>query len=333
VSAISNDIPQAGVEARSASSILKGVISNEEIEDLRKVDDLRSGLAIFVNFSFIAGWMALVAIWPNPITILLALFGIGARQLGFAVLMHEAAHHTLFSNRKFNDWAGNWLAGYPVWSDAGPYRRYHLIHHAHTGTQKDPDLSLSAPFPATRKSLMRKIWRDLSGQTGFKQSKQTAFRDLGIGSKKSQRNQGLKTGEKPDVGWQKIAPFALWNVVFLALCWAAGHPAVYLLYPIAFLTTYRLVIRIRSIAEHAMAGPAEDPLRNTRTTLPSWWERIFIAPLGINYHLEHHFIMTVPWYNLPRMHALLQERGLMKNALVTHGYVEVLRQAGARSAA
>jgi hypothetical protein len=39
--------------------------------------------------------------WPNLLTILLALFGIGARQLGLAVLMHEAAHRTLLADKKW----------------------------------------------------------------------------------------------------------------------------------------------------------------------------------------------------------------------------------------
>ena len=34
--------------------------------------------------------MALVAVWPNPLTVIVALFVIGARQLGCAVLMHDA---------------------------------------------------------------------------------------------------------------------------------------------------------------------------------------------------------------------------------------------------
>jgi fatty acid desaturase len=38
--------------------------------------------------------------------------------------------------------------------------------------------------------------------------------------------------------------------------------------------------------------------------------------------------MTVPHYNLPKMHALLRERGLLDNALVTNGgYREVLSRA------
>ena len=50
-----------------------------------------------------------------------------------------------------------------------------------------------------------------------------------------------------------------------------------------------------------MPDPADD-LRNTRTTLARWWERLLIAPNRVNYHLEHHLLMTVPHYNLPRMH-------------------------------
>ena len=31
----------------------------------------------------------------------------------------------------------------------------------------------------------------------------------------------------------------------------------------------------------------------------------------MNFHLEHHLLMTVPLYNLPRMHRLLKERGAL----------------------
>ena len=161
----------------------------------------------------------------------------------------------------------------------------------------------------------------------------TFKRDLGIGQRRTQRNQGLAPGEKPDVGWHKIAPVVTSNAVLLAIPAAFGRPELYLLWPIALLTTYRLVLRIRSIAEHAMAGPADDPLRNTRTTLVAWWERLFLAPNFVNYHLEHHLLMTVPHYNLPKMHALLRERGLLDDALVTRGYRAVLQRATSRSAA
>jgi fatty acid desaturase len=88
-------------------------------------------------------------------------------------------------------------------------------------------------------------------------------------------------------------------------------------------------MRIRAIAEHSMIDDPKDPLRNTRTTLTSWWERIFIAPNRVNYHLEHHLFMGMPLYSLPKLHRLLSDRGVLKNACISYGYAGILRKAGA----
>jgi fatty acid desaturase len=247
--------------------------------------------------------------------------------------MHEAGHRTLFRNRRLNDCVGNWLGAYPAWSgEVEPYRRYHSVHHAHTGTERDPDLKLATAFPITHKSLWRKIWRDLSGQTGWKQAKLIAKRDLGLSMRRNQRNRGLKVGQSADVGWHKIVPVVVTNAVLFGACWAADAPAVYLLWPLAWLTSYRLTLRIRSIAEHALADLGTETFRNTRTTTANLFARVFLSPNRVNYHLEHHLVMTVPHYNLPRFHQLLRDRGLLDHALLSPSYVAVLRDASAKSA-
>ncbi len=312
----------------SSDSDWKQALSKAELRELLTLQDWRSVATLAVNWGGIAACFALVGWSANPLTIVLALFVLGGRQLGCAIVMHEAAHRTLFSHREWNDRIANWLGAYPIGGDVVPYRNYHLIHHAKTGTSADPDLSLTQPFPVTKQSFRRKVWRDLSGQTGWKQLIGTLKRDLGIGEKRTQRNQGLRPGERPDVGWHKVAPFLVSNLAILAVLAVFGRPELYLLWIVALLTTYRLALRIRSIAEHAMSGPADDPLRNTRTTRVSWLERVFLAPNFVNYHLEHHLLMTVPHYHLPRMHALLRGRGVLDAALIAEGgYVEVLRRA------
>ena len=308
------------------------VLTREEIESLLEIQDWRGWLTIATNWAIVAATFWMVAQWPNPLTVLAALVVIGTRQLGMAVVMHEASHRTLFRNRKLNDWAGNWLGAYPVWSDVLPYRGYHLVHHAKTGTPDDPDLGLVTPFPITRESFRRKVWRDLSGQTGWKQAKAVALRDLGLSKKNNQRNMGMSRGEQPDVGWHKIAPVAITNGVLLGVLALFGHAELYLLWVIAWFTTYRLVTRLRSIAEHALPSDAADPLRNTRTTDASWWERLLIAPNRVNYHLEHHLLMTVPLYNLPRMHRMLKERGALDEALLSPGYYQVFAEASSKPA-
>ncbi len=262
-------------------------LSDAEVRELLEMRDWRSWLSIAVDWGTIGAALALVARWPNPLTVVVALFVIGGRQLGLAVLMHEAAHRTLFRERRLNDLVGNWLCAYPVWSDLYPYRPYHLQHHAKTWTENDPDLPLAAPFPVTRASMRRKIWRDLSGRTGWKRLKATLRRDLGLSRGRVKRNF--------DAGLDALGGVAVTNGVLLGVL--------------------------------ALAG------RNTRTTLARWWERLLLAPNRVNYHLEHHLVMTVPHYNLPRMHRLLRARGVLEDACVTRGYLDVLRLASARAAA
>jgi len=291
-------------------------VSRRELDAWLELRDWKSWRSVGSNWGIVFASMAMVAAWPNPLTVIAALFLIGARQLGMAVLMHEAAHRSLFSNRRLNDWVGNWLAAYPVWQDITPYRPYHLKHHAHTGTEKDPDLGLVTPFPISKSSLRRKIWRDLSGRTGVKFAKAAFKRTFG-------------RWDDP-VARRAAIGFATSNAVLFGLCALAGHPALYLLWAGAWLTTNTLVTRIRAIAEHALTPGDDEPRGRTRTTIPSWWERLLVAPNGVNYHMEHHLLITVPHYNLRAMHERLAALGVIGPACISHGYAEVLRRAAAK---
>lgn len=306
----------------SASGLLS-VLSRADIAGLVAQNDLRSVASIAFNWCLVAAAFAMVARWPNPATVVAALFVIGARQLGFAILMHDAAHRALFRDRRLNDWAGNWLCAYPVWADVVPYRPYHLRHHAKNYTAEDPDLRLVQPFPITRASLRRKVARDLTGRTGLRMARAILRRDLGTSRGSQARSFG---------GMRNLRGVLVTNGLLFATLAATGHPALYLLWAVAWLTTYQLVTRIRSIAEHAMAPDPRDPLRNTRTTLAAWWERLLVAPNRVNFHLEHHLLMTVPHYNLPRLHALLRDRGVLDRGWVARGYLGVLREAASRPA-
>ncbi len=310
-------------DAASEGAPWRTALTQAELRSLLELRDIRSWRSLAINWGLVAASFALVAIWPNPLSIVLAIFVIGARQLGFAVLMHEAAHRTLFRNPVWNDRLGNWLSAYPVWGDLHPYRPYHLQHHGRTWTEHDPDLGLVKPFPITRASLLRKVWRDLSGQTGWKRAKFTLKRDLGWSQGRVRR--------RDEAGVRRLLGVIATNGILFGILAAFGHPALYLLWVAAWLTSYSLAMRIRSIAEHSMVSDPTSDLLNTRTTRARWWERLLIAPNRVNFHLEHHLWMTVPHYNLPRLHRILSERGVLDDALVTTGYRGVLELASSRT--
>ena len=102
--------------------------------------------------------------------------------------------------------------------------------------------------------------------------------------------------------------------------------ALYLLWLGAWFTTNMLFSRLRQAAEHAVTPDLydPDPRLHTRTTIARWWERLTLAPNGVNFHLEHHLLPSVPPYRLPSLHRMLQERGFYEQAEIANGYREVV---------
>ena len=110
----------------------RDLLTAEQLAQVRERVEWK-GLALVAHAWFvIAGAMALVAIWPNPVTFVLAVMLIGSRQLGLAILMHDGAHGCFSRDEKRNSIIGQWLCAYPIFADMKAYRRYHLGHHAHT---------------------------------------------------------------------------------------------------------------------------------------------------------------------------------------------------------
>ena len=272
----------------------KDFFDDEEIAYLRTLSDWRAAWSVVHCWGVILITWAVVVVWTNPITILAAVFIIGARQLGLGVLSHDGAHFTLFSNRKVNDWVCEWILSRPFTSGTiYGYRKYHLMHHANTQQEDDPDLHLSKPFPISKASFRRKVWRDLSGQTGYKQYG-AMFKGAFQGET---RLQAFKNG------WRRFGPNIVINLVFLLGFTLVGKWYLYfLLWWLPAMTWNRYITRLRNIGEHAAVPDDNDRLRNTRTIRASWWERAFIAPYGVNYHLEHHLIVNCPYYKLREAH-------------------------------
>ena len=90
------------------------VFSPEEMARVRARSDLTGLLCVIHAWVVIGAAMALYAVLPNPLTFVFAVIVIGSRQLGLAILMHDAAHGVLMKTRSLNEWVGQWLCAYPV---------------------------------------------------------------------------------------------------------------------------------------------------------------------------------------------------------------------------
>jgi fatty acid desaturase len=292
-------------------------LTRDEVAQFTAKSNLHAGRLVLGNWLAIAGIFTIVAAYTNPVTIVLAVILLGGRQLGLSVLMHECGHRTLFRTAKLNDVIGQWLCALPVMNDQPSYARGHLAHHRKAGTADDPDLPNYKSYPISRESFRRKMIRDLTGQTGFKLMG-SIFRGAS----------GAISREKRDSALPLLQQFAVQLALFMVLS-ACGIGWAYLLWAVAYLTVFMFIIRVRQVAEHAAVPDLfdPDPRMNTRTVDAPWWQRLLFAPNGVNYHMEHHFMASVPCYRLGALREHLRNRQALANVPVFRGYAQVLRHA------
>lgn len=305
----------------------------EQIAELTARSDLRGAWMVLSTWAVIGACFAALAIWPSVWTFLAAVFVLGGRQLALAILAHEAAHRLLFRTQALNEWIGDGLCARPIWNDVPRYRQHHLRHHAHTGMDGDPDLSLVTPFPTTRRSLIKKALRDLSGQTALRRIGAQLLMDIGVfeytvAATVTPRPRGERRWtDYAREGIRNMTPMLAVNAALFGVLYALGIGWTFWAWVAAYMTTFSLFIRIRSIAEHACMERSADMLRNTRTTRAGWLARLTVAPMHVNYHQEHHLMASVPCYRLPQMHRLLRAGGFVESP---EGYFGVLQAASAR---
>lgn len=315
---------------------LADALSPAERRALVQKSNLWGAWAIASTWLSIAALLAVAVLLPHPLIWLLCVVLLGGRQLALAVLAHEAAHGTLFRSRSLNDGLADWLTARPIWQDVRRYREHHRQHHRHTGTGQDPDLSLHRGLPVSKASLWRKFLRDAFGLTGLKLAFGLLMMDLGYfrytvaADVQRLPQEGRRPLDRVVDGLRHFGPVVLSNGLIYAALAMAGVGWVYGLWVLAWFTSFPVVLRIRSIAEHGLCPQVPDMLQNTRTTHAGWLARLLVAPMQVNFHREHHLMAAVPCYRLKALNRMLRERGLVPQRDPT--YLEVLRSASAAQA-
>ncbi|MCI5054597.1 MAG: fatty acid desaturase family protein [Flavobacteriales bacterium] len=312
---------------------ISSYFSNEERKLLMKKSNIRGIVEILKTWLWIAFAFALAGIYPNVFTIIVALVIIGAKQLACAIIMHDASHYAIFKQKWLNDFLGSWFGAYPILNSVYRYRPYHYEHHIKTGHDDDPDISLTLGYPTTLKSMFRKIGRDVFGPTGLKSFLGLILMHLGILrytlSRDVRREEYVDLKRMIKGFFNYLLGPLISNGIMFVIFWLLGKPWLYLLWIGAFLTTFNFVLRIRSIAEHSVVPDKKDKFRNSRTTYANFFERLLFAPHYVNYHLEHHLMMSVPSYNLPKMHKILLAKGFydQKDIPLENNYWDIFKMA------
>lgn len=288
-------------------------LSAEELASVTRRSDLKGGFLVLSQWVQVLGLFYLMAVFPSLTTWLLGTVLLGSRLLGFGILVHECGHRTLFRTPALNDFVGRWLVAPPTFNNMRAYMRGHLEHHRLAGTAEDPDLPNYRDYPISRARLWRKLRRDLTGQTGWR-TLQGVGRSLANYRRLSPEARGA------------LGRAVLMNAaVFLALL-LAGVPALYLTWFLAYIFVLPLVSRIRQVAEHGAVPDlfSRDARHNTRSVRSNWLMRALFPPHGVNWHLEHHLMPSVPIYHLGRLHRLLTAKGAYEGMHFETSYPRLL---------
>jgi fatty acid desaturase len=280
-------------------------------EQLRKIPNFRNAVSVVSCWAQTLGiiwftvWVDKWYVWPVAFVLM------GRAHAQFAALMHEAAHRMLFRNKMINDWVGRWLLGFPSFTPIDTYRRGHMAHHRDEFGPDEPDIPLYRGYPISKDSMRRKLWRDARGTTGWKLFK-GLFRGLTVQDRK------LRFQARAIVGTQ---------LVFIAIGIALGHPFVYFILWLApYLTVWRVINRLRSIAEHGGMQRSKDRRETTHSVKQHLPARFMLVPFHIGWHLAHHVDSGVPMKNLPRLHKELERAGYVDDHIEYRSYPALWRK-------
>ena len=112
-----------------------------------------------------------------------------------------------------------------------------------------------------------------------------------------------------------------------------GRPELYLFLWLApWMTVWRVINRLRAIAEHGGMTASRDRRLTTHHVRQTWPARFVLVPFHTGWHLAHHVDMGVPWRNLPRLHAELVAAGWVVPGLEYPSYRALWRALRSRPA-
>ena len=272
-------------------------------EDLRRIPDLFNAWTVAGAYAQSFGVIA-AAVWiGHPLAHVAAFFLMGRAHCRINILGHEAAHRLLFSNKTANDLVGRWFLAYTSFTPFDLYRRAHMAHHKDEMGPNEPDRALYSGYPIPVDSFRRKLRRDALFLSGWKNLKPLL-------------NGLTKPGSRP------LALRILGTqLVILAVFSAFGRPWLYpLLWLAPWMTVWKVLNRLRAIAEHGGMTRSGDRRLTTHVVRQRPLARFWMVPYNTGWHLAHHVDMGIPWRNLPKLHRELEAAGWVTDAITYPSY-------------
>lgn len=294
----------------------------KDVKDLTKVSGWESSKAIASQWVVILGAFALVLLTQHWLAYVVAILLISGKQHALGVLMHDGTHWRLYENKRLNDTISDWLLAFPIMTTTNRYRAHHFEHHKFVNTKDDPYWDQYTKdegwaWPKTVGGAIKTFFVDIIGLGALRN-----FNMLWEWSFLANHFNGADHPPKLSMG-ERLRLYA-WIAFVAAVVLGTGIWFEFLvLWMIPVFTTMWMEIKMRTVAEHLGIENVSE-LNTTRHVDGHWLEKYFFAPCNINYHLAHHLFPSVPFYNLPKLHArLMQEEQYASHAHLKTSYLSL----------
>ncbi|MDQ1437140.1 MAG: hypothetical protein QOK43_769 [Acidimicrobiaceae bacterium] len=263
-------------------------------EQLRRIPNARNAMSVLGVLAQSFGVIALAVRIGHPLAYVVAYVLMGRAFALYGILGHEAAHRLLFTRKRWNDVIGRWLLSYPSFTAFDAYRRAHMAHHKDEMGPEEPDFMLYAPYPVPPDSFRRKLTRDAFFVSGYKN-----LRGLVLALR------------KPGPSRKVASSILAMQVVVWAALWAAfGRWWLYpLLWLAPWMSAWKVINRLRAIAEHGGMTRSDDRRLTTHHVRQSLLARFWMVPFNTGWHLAHHVDIGIPFRSLPKLHEELVAAG------------------------
>ncbi len=214
------------------------------------------------------------------------------------VLLHEVVHRTVLDKpdeRRYR--ILGLLYAIPSGISASQFTRWHLDHHAGLGSDdEDPKRHYLSPKINAR-------WLKFLYFTPalFPIYFRAAAREAAA----------YEPELRERIARERLATIAVQLGILGLIAFLGGWAIAWKLYIVPVLFVFPVAFALNRLGQHYDIDPA-DPAQWSTLVKGSWfWDIVYLFS---NYHLEHHYFPSVPFYNLPKLQTLLmpfyEKRGM-----------------------
>lgn len=273
-------------------------IRAEALRELHRKRPLLHFLVALANFAALV--LSAVAILSFDVWYLWLPFAIIA---GFAVfngtvLLHEVVHRAVIAGS--SDGVYRFLGllyAVPSGISSSQFTRWHLDHHANLGSdERDPKRHWLSPKRNAR-------WLKLLYFT-------PALFPIYFRAAASETS-SYEPELRRRIARERLGSVGFHLSLFALTVWLGGWAIAWKLYIVPVFFIFPIAFALNRLGQHYNIDPA-DPAEWSTLVKSSWfWNATFLFS---NFHLEHHYFPSVPFYNLPRLQKLLlpfyEKRGI-----------------------